>query len=147
MMRIKFYKRPPPIPPNFNYRSGEVTKVMKITPKTQKSADQRNNLIPGYRRQFLTFWPPPHHIPPPCQTASFWRELLPVGSATRAVLDTRTPALCRYRSVSSQRKPRSGPDWLSPSDVGGHTSWHTICNPSKRPSPGIDINIDSVTFL
>ena len=28
------------------YRSGEVTKVMKITPKTRKSTDQQNNLIP-----------------------------------------------------------------------------------------------------
>ena len=45
-MRIKFYKRPPTTPPNFYYRSGEVTKVTKMTPKTRKSADQRNNLIP-----------------------------------------------------------------------------------------------------
>ena len=47
-MLIKFYKRTPPpcIPPNFYYRSGEVTKVMKMTPKTRKSTDQRNNLIP-----------------------------------------------------------------------------------------------------
>ena len=47
MMRIKFYKTPSatPRPSKFYYRSGEVTKVMKITPKTRKSADQRNNLI------------------------------------------------------------------------------------------------------
>ena len=31
---------------NFYYRSVEVTKVTKMTPKTRKSADQRNNLIP-----------------------------------------------------------------------------------------------------
>ena len=36
---------PPPPPPQFYYRSGEVTKVTKKTPKTQKSANQRKNLI------------------------------------------------------------------------------------------------------
>ena len=36
-----------PNPQNFYYRSGEVTKLTKMTPKTRKSADQRNNLIPA----------------------------------------------------------------------------------------------------
>ena len=54
MMRIKFFKRPSPIPPKFYYRSGEVTKVMKITPKTWKSADQQNNLIPDKLHVLIT---------------------------------------------------------------------------------------------
>ena len=37
---------PTPPPPQFYYRSGEVTKVTKKTPKSRKSADQRKNLIP-----------------------------------------------------------------------------------------------------
>ena len=53
-MRIKFYKRPPPIPPKFYYRSGEVTTVIKMTPKTWKSADQRNYLTPAELSTTLT---------------------------------------------------------------------------------------------
>ena len=46
MIANKVLQEATPHPPNFYYRSGEVTKVMKITPKTRKSADQRNSLIP-----------------------------------------------------------------------------------------------------